>query len=108
LPAERPGRVYEKTGSVVLGTTVLGKVGGHSWKLVKAPLRRVRRPRGRPAKTDEHRQWAEVFRRLDDELNDGDRYDEKLNNIELSALVVDELGLTVTARAVWDAVKPFI
>jgi hypothetical protein len=69
---------------------------------------KTKRGRGRPAKTDEHRQWAEVFQRLRDELN-GDfesiNGEPPLNNMELCRLVIDELGLSVTNRAVWDAVK---
>lgn len=67
--------------------------------------------RGRPSKLNEHREWADAFERLRDELNgdfhpvDGER---SFSKIKIAQSVVDELGLDVTARAVWDAVKPLL
>jgi hypothetical protein len=70
----------------------------------------VRPRRGRP-KAAYHAEWIVSFKRHRDELNGDGNYldgEKPLNNIELSQLVVDELELTVTARAVWAAVKPFV
>jgi hypothetical protein len=68
---------------------------------------------GRPSAAIRHREWAERFKQLyavacaqhERYHVDGDR---PPNNIEVCQLVVDELGLNVTSRAVWDAVKPLI
>jgi hypothetical protein len=65
-------------------------------------------PRGRPSKDAEHQLWADVFVQLRDELNgsfEPVNGEPPLSNMELSQLVKDTLGLSVTKNAVWDAVK---
>lgn len=77
-----------------------------------AELLREPPPAGRPSKELEHSRWTECFIKFRDELNGPDFHsvngEKPLNNIELSQLVVDELNLTVTSRAVWNAVKEFL
>jgi len=88
-----------------------GVQGGRDPELEKH-LRRFLSLPGRPSAAIVHAEWAARFLALRDDLN-GDRFERVdnerlLGNLELCQLIVDELGLTVTSRAVWDAVKRLI
>jgi hypothetical protein len=97
------GATVETTWDGLVETTIRRPAG---WVARKAKSVR----RGRPRKDVEHAEWLGTYLELSEEYNGNDAFgldfpDARLNDIELSQLVVDKLGLTCTSRAAWDAIK---